>query len=239
MIATELPLGRRVHGVGSLATIDPVRPDADLIRAVLADEPGADEEWVRRHRRLVIGLARRRYGFDREQAEEILQATVAALWADDRKVLRAWRGRGRFSTYLTVVVCRLCRRRAETARVRRLVEVPPVERSDAAPSPAERAAVRERQEVVRSALAELRPRDRLLISLRFFDDREPAEMAPLVGLSPGAVRKAVHDALGRLRRQVGERGRVVPFRRADAGAAGAPSAGAGSNVAASEASNDE
>ena len=201
-------LGALSAGTPGIASIPGVRTDAELIQAVLRSEAGADEEWVSRHRRLVIGLARSRYGLDVEQAEEILQKTVATLWAEDRKALRAWRGEGRFSTYLSVIVCRLCRETRSRDLRRRTHEAPPAstEPIDRALSPHEGAAARERQRQVEVALSELRPRDRLLIALRFLDDRQPTEMAPILGLSPGAVRKGVHDALGRLRRRLEEPG---------------------------------
>ncbi len=179
-------------------------PEAELIERVVARDPGAETAFVERYQGLILGLARGRLGLDADDANELMQATFERLWEDQCRALRAWRGQGRFTTYLTVIVLRL------GYKIRR----GPAPTSDADPSdekvpgtqpgddqdPAAEALRRERRRLVRTALATLSPRDRLLLALRFFDERAPTEIAALLGRTPGATRKAVHDALARLRR---------------------------------------
>ncbi|MEM1202576.1 MAG: sigma-70 family RNA polymerase sigma factor [Acidobacteriota bacterium] len=182
-------------------------PDQELIRRVLDADPEAEEELVRRCRGLAVGLARGRYGLDAERAEEVYQMTIERLWDNDRRALAAWRGRGRFSTYLTVIVTRLCQQLlAGEQKTPAAVDLDGAENAPSpSPGPDVDAAEEERRRCVASAMDELRPRDRLVLSLRFFDEREPAEIGRLLGLRGGAVRKAIFDALGRLRTQVSRR----------------------------------
>ena len=50
-----------------------------------------------------------------------------------------------------------------------------------------------------SALEQLRPRDRLLIRLRYDDWLEPSEMADMLGETPATIRRQLHRAMQRLR----------------------------------------
>ena len=164
-------------------------------------EPGAEAEFVARYRGLAVGIAIKRFGLSRDDGEAVFQELVARLWADDHRALRAWRGQGKLSTYLTVIVSRLCLARRQSPRdslpLETVADIPSSGRSAD-----QRSEAGERTAAVRDALASLRPRDRLLLTARYLDERAPAEIAPMLGLSPGTCRKGIHDALKRLRRRM-------------------------------------
>ncbi len=183
----------------------PESQDGELIRRILAGDAHAEEELISRFRGLAIGLARGRFGLDPLAANEVWQEVVLKLWADDHKALRSWRGEGRFSTYLTVIVVNQCIRFG-TARSRQAAATEPLDAArdvaDATPGPGEHATAEERRRAVQAAISELSPRDQLLLSLRFGDGHEPTEIAALLRQSPGTVRKALFDARKRLRRHL-------------------------------------
>ena len=52
---------------------------------------------------------------------------------------------------------------------------------------------------VRAALAELAPRQRAVVVLRYYEDRTEAETADLLGISVGTVKSHARDAVVRLR----------------------------------------
>lgn len=181
-----------------------VNNEAQLIRRVIARQPAAEDEFVHRYRGVVLGLARGRLGLHGDAGEELWQETMAKLWHGDCRALRAWRGQGRFSTYLTVIVTHLAlKRRQRSGRLNEeaLEHLPEEPRVDE-PTADERLSRREDQQRVRQAVATLSPRDRLLLALRFADERTPKEISGLLGQAPGTVRKALHDALRRLRRRL-------------------------------------
>lgn len=181
-----------------------VNDEKELIRRVVARQPAAEEEFVRRYRGIVLALARGRFHLTGDAVDELWQETMTRLWLDDCKALRAWRGNGRFTTYLTVIVTHLAWRHRQKLHRRpegaldELSNEPTLDE----PSADERLVEGQRQRQVRSAISDLSPRDRLLLALRFTDERTPQEMAQLLGQAPGTVRKAVHDALKRLRRRL-------------------------------------
>lgn len=84
--------------------------------------------------RLTMFVARRRYRFADDAAQEILLEVVAKLWDRDKAALRAWRGDGSLSTYLTAIVHRCCL--MELRRRKRLGSELPVERIEHHPAPA-------------------------------------------------------------------------------------------------------
>ncbi len=195
--------------------------ECQLIRRVVDREQAAEREFVTCFRGLILGLARGRFGLDVEAAEEILQMTITRLWEDDHRALRAWRGQGKFSTYLSVIVCRLCLHQREQAQ--RQAD----RTADSCPEPvaealgSHRLTAREHHRAIGQSLAKLRPRDRLLLALRYFDEHSPGEISTLLGNSPGAIRKAVHDALKRLRQELRQRHPEL-FDAASAGTKKAP-----------------
>lgn len=193
--------------------------EAQLVQRVIARHPEAEDEFVRRYSGLVLGLARGRFNLVGSAADDALQTVIEKLWSDDFKALRAWRGNGKLTTYLTVIVTRqLLRQRQNQAR-RPEDALDPADlqaasdrvgdrinrgHADAA-LPDEALLAREREDLVSQEWRLLPPRDRLLLAARFTDGRTPREIATVTGQSSGTIRKAIHDAVARLRRRLASR----------------------------------
>ena len=101
--------------------------EEQLIQRVIARDPEAEDLFVERYRGLILGLARGRFGLGETVGEEILQATIARLWEHDRRALRSWKGKGKFASYLTIIVTHLCLRQRERFVKRSSTESEPID----------------------------------------------------------------------------------------------------------------
>jgi RNA polymerase sigma-70 factor (sigma-E family) len=133
-------------------------------------------------------------------AEDLVQIALG-------KVYRSWSRVDRTSNpaaYARTVLVRsyLSHRRRPSSREQPLSVLPD--------TPAEEPDVTLRV-VLFAALADLRPRDRAVVILRFLEDLTVDEVAAELGLSPGAVRNRSMRALARLRDLLGEELTSQPF----------------------------
>lgn len=210
---------------------DPHPPELD--RLFTASDPSThDAAWaafVAAHSRLLLHTARS-LNHDYDAAMDGYAHVLEALRSDNYRRLRAYSadGRGKFSTWLVVVVRRLCldfRRHkygrardpsaegiANRAARRRLVdlitdetEIATLARDEA--DPATQLQDRERSAALGATLDGLSPRDRLLLTLRFEDDLSAREIAQVVGMpSQFHVYRRLNQLLTRLREQMRRRG---------------------------------
>ena len=171
-------------------------------RKLLGDDRATVASFLGELKRLTLWIARRRYRFTDDGAEEILLEVVGKLWDKDKAALRAWRGDGSLSTYITSIVHRCCLMELRK-RKRRDGELP-VEQLDVFPAEREPAAIEAEQlrQTCARALADLPERDQGLIHMRFVEERGYDEITASLEISHGAARKAVHTAVRRLREKM-------------------------------------
>lgn len=168
---------------------------------------------------------------DYDRAMDAYAYLLEQLRADDARRLRQYteNPRTRFTTWLVVVARRLCHDhlRQRYGRVRetggsdpiaresrrRLVDLVAEELDGAGPladpgdSPDAELARRDRTAALQASLAQLPPADRLLLAMRFEDDRPVREIADLLGYpTPFHVYRAVNGVLQRLRQSLLQRG---------------------------------
>lgn len=82
------------------------RTDTELIEACLAEEPAAWERFMSQYRRLIRSTSaqlRRRYEVASIDTDDLEHHIYQKLLEDDRRRIRSWKGRARFSTYLVQV----------------------------------------------------------------------------------------------------------------------------------------
>jgi len=149
------------------------------------------EQWA--HARSAA-LARSAYLLtgDLHLAEDLLQETLTRVAQHWRRVRR----QGAPDAYARRVMHNLAvdawrRRRSRPAEVLRGL---PPEVADHADSGAI-----ERRVVLRDALARLTPRQRAVLSLRFYEDLTEAETAAVLGCSVSTVKSTAREAIARLR----------------------------------------
>jgi RNA polymerase sigma factor (sigma-70 family) len=207
-----------------------------LYQPHLLDHPeqsARDEAWtafVQGNTRLILYVARS-LGGDHDDVMDRYAFVLGQLRRDDFHRLRAYGddGRGKFTTWLVVVVRRLCldHQREKYGRVRgddedredghrmraRLVDLISddgaltelVDASAAGPEEQVRAA--QLDDALKLAVATLEPDDRLLLRFRFEDDLSAAEIARLMSCrSPFDVYRRLRRVLGTLRTALLSRG---------------------------------
>lgn len=167
--------------------------DQREIDAALSGDGEAYARLVRRYQSMVAGRLWR-FTRDRRQLEEL----VSDVFVEAYTSLSKFRGEGEFSHWLSVIVTRVGYRFWKQ-RDRRRVEVP-LESWDG-PRPPEPDALEadEAAEQLHALLNQLPPRDRLVLTLMYWEDMSVAQAAKETGWSASMVKVQAHRARKKLR----------------------------------------
>lgn len=122
---------------------------------------------------LVKTVIRTRGGLDLDTAEAYVRRAIASTFIDGRRRWRRW----------TDALPKFRRDADETA-----------------PDTADQVSA---QQTVRTALATLPPRERTCVVLRYFEDQSVPQIADVLNLSTGTVKRYLSDAITRLEAQIG------------------------------------
>ncbi len=166
------------------------RGEGDAVVAPTASRPGLDELY-RLHYRETARLAGLLLG-DFPAGEEMAQEAFARL-------SERWESLDAPEAYLRTTVTNLCRSRIRRAVVARRHPSPPP--PDVA-GPEEDIGRIAAEVPLRQALRQLPHRQREAVVLRFYEGLHEAEMAEVMGISPGAVKSHLHRALATLSREL-------------------------------------
>lgn len=171
------------------------RSDADLIRAMQADDLDAFEAFFARHRNLIFRTA---YGLtgDRQVAEEVLQDTFTRAYERRHTLLTDVSP----APWLHRVALNLC----YTRLGRRRLDAEPIGDSaarlrDGGVEPAERAEQAELRMIVREGIAALPERQQGVLILYYLHRMSLQETADTLGIRLGTVKSRLHYALRGLR----------------------------------------
>ena len=166
------------------------RTDEDLLAAYASGDQSAARALMLRHTPRVLSLANRMLK-DQAEAEDVAQEAMLRLW----KIAPDWRAdEAKISTWLYRVATNLCTDRLRKRRGVGLDEAPEIE--DETPGVEAQMISADRGEVLRAAIDRLPERQKLVISLRHFEELSNPEIAEITG---GSV-EAVESLLARARR---------------------------------------
>jgi RNA polymerase sigma-70 factor (ECF subfamily) len=166
--------------------------DRDLIRRLVASEPAATAELYTRYYRLLVDVARGKFRFSREDAEDVAGEVILALLTEGRRRLRSFRGASSLSTWLVSIT----RRRCLDVLRRRLRETPGACRPavhDPRPGMIVRLTVE--QWLERSPAC-----DQALLLRFYFEGASHEELARATGLAPGTIGARLNRARARIQR---------------------------------------
>jgi len=162
------------------------------VQASLGGNGDAFSRLVQRHQQS-LGAYLWRFTRDRAAWEELVHDVFVEAYFG----LAGYQGRGAFGGWLKSIATRLGYRFWQR-RQRRRREAPLPENALIADDPA--AAAQQAGETVHWLLAQLAPRDRLVITLLHLEEHPVAEIASLTGWSEAAVKVQAHRARQRLRK---------------------------------------
>ena len=166
--------------------------DEELVERCRSGERDAFELLFARYRDSVLNIA---FGIShsREIAEDITQEVFVRAYAG----LSGFRGGSKFTTWLYRIAVNQSLRTRSVA-VRRIEKEQPMDDLSlvsSEPSPADEAERAETEERVRRAIHELPPPQRVVVSLRYLEGLDLAEVAEIVGSPLGTVKSRIHHAL--------------------------------------------
>ena len=167
--------------------------DRQDIQATLAGDGEAFTRLVRRHQDRIAGYMWR-FTRDRGELEELVQEVFVEAYFS----LGGYRGRAPFSHWLMRIATRVGYRLWKRRRRHRPARTLPLEQWDALaaaeqPDPADCA------ELVHALLAELPPRDRLVLTLIYIEGLSAAQVAERTGWSRTLVKVQAHRARRKLK----------------------------------------
>ena len=174
------------------AADDGSESDTDLIQAVARQDRRAFETLYRRYYPRLLGFARRWVSAN-EQAEEVVQEVMFAVWKD----ATAFQGRSKVSTWIFGITYRQAMKSIERSSKLSLADD---ERMPERGTEDRALGNRELRLSLDKALAKLSPEHRTVLELTFFEDRNYREIAEILDCPQNTVKTRMFHARERLRR---------------------------------------
>lgn len=162
--------------------------DQDLMRRIEAGDDHAFRLLAERHAGAIMVLAERMLGRGAD-ADDVAQEALVRIWRHAGR----WRAeRARLGTWIHAIVSRLC-----IDRLRRKQPLPleaAADIADPAASALDHVAANQCHGRLRRAMAALPPRQRLALTLFYYQDHDGAEAAQIMALSQRAFWSLLHRA---------------------------------------------
>jgi RNA polymerase sigma-70 factor (ECF subfamily) len=168
--------------------------EAELIQRAKQNDGDAFAALVRRHEALVYSLALRFMG-NPVAAEDAAQESLLKAF----RLLKGFRGRSRFSTWLYRVTCNVCL--TELARCKRRGEVP-LKLEHLEPSREPDHGQRDMNALVRRCVTQLSERYATILTLYYFEESSYEDIAEAMDIPMGTLKTWMHRARKELRNLV-------------------------------------
>ena len=174
--------------------------DASDIQASLNGEGEAYARLIRRYQ-AEIARQLRWFARDRGECEELVQEVFVEAYFS----LPRFKGRSPLLHWLRKIAMRVGYRRLKQRSLRRSESLAPSQDWDAALAAPESIPPREAAEVLHRLLAQMPPRDRLVLTLLYLEEHSVAEAAELTGWTKTMVKVQAFRARRKLRKLLEER----------------------------------
>jgi RNA polymerase sigma-70 factor, ECF subfamily len=168
-------------------------PDLPLVERFRAGERRAFDELVRRHQRAIFTVARRYLRNDADAADVAQQTFVRAF-----KALDGFRGAASVRSWLYRIAINVALNHVRDHAREKSQEIEENRLTTNATGP-QRIIAGEDAARLRAAIAELPPKQRMVLELRVFDDLSFREVAELADCTENAAKVNFHYAVKRLK----------------------------------------
>jgi RNA polymerase sigma-70 factor (ECF subfamily) len=165
------------------------------VQAAIGGDGEAYATLVRRHQRMIAAYMWR-FTRDRTAWEELVHDVFVEAYFG----LAGYKGRAPLLHWLKRIATRVGYRYWKRRRLRQVREVPWTEDRGDVAAPQTSDAARDAAELVHRLLAQLAPRDRLVMTLMYLEECTVSEIAKLTGWSEVMVKVQAHRARQRLRK---------------------------------------
>lgn len=173
--------------------------DADLIARAAEGDHHAFVTLVERHRAMVYRIAYQ-YAGNPQDADDIAQDVFIKV----HRSLSGFRQDAQFTSWLYRVAMNACidhgRRRTASVSLDGAQEERAFELPASDPGPEQRTYGREVRQAVEEAVNQLPPQQRLVFTMRHFEEMKLVDIADALGIAEGTVKRQLHSAVHRLRR---------------------------------------
>jgi RNA polymerase sigma-70 factor (ECF subfamily) len=167
-----------------------------LLDRCIRGEAQAWEEFVHRYGGIIraavdAALKRSRGRADRFDVEDVFQAILTSLWDDKRRRLASFRRTSSLASWLSVIAARTALNHARTESRKEGRRFADLIRPRHTPP-----------EDLGEYIRRLKPRQRAVLSLRFYEGMKPSEIAELLGMNKNSVSCLISRAARELARSV-------------------------------------
>jgi RNA polymerase sigma-70 factor (ECF subfamily) len=172
--------------------------EADLVRRLQADEPGAFEELLRAHRDPIRDLMRR-YTADADELDELVQQTFVRAYG----ALASFRAESALRTWLHRIAVNTAN---EHAGARKRTHGPSLDQVELITNSlgTTRMTLREGRRKLLEAIAALPPKQRKVVELRLFNELPFGAIGAIVGCSEESAKMNFQHAVRRLKEALTE-----------------------------------
>jgi RNA polymerase sigma-70 factor, ECF subfamily len=199
--------------LGQLLTVE-AEPDREVVLACLAGDEHAWEVLIDRHAGYVLSVIQRaglRCGAVLSEADayDVLQDVMLQLLRDDRRLLRSYAPQYPFRQWLAMIARARCvdalRRKGAVIRLQKREAGGPSEHAPTESSQPDESAIREEAHAaVRAALAQLPPRQALIVRLFYLHGLKYGEISTLLGVPEGTIGAVLSRTLAELRKSLAD-----------------------------------
>ena len=194
----------RVGTIVQTETVTVTDPDKELVNLCAQGDSAAFEKLVARHQRAVYGIVSRMI-YNKDDVDDMAQDIFVLAY----RSIRSFRGESSFATWLHRIAVNATLKYMKRGKSRQTVSLDDPETAlgefltaSNQASPADMAGAGERNEAVRKAIEALPAKQRIVVTLHYFEEYTCEEIAEILHCSTGTVWSRLHYSCKKLRGQL-------------------------------------